>query len=219
MYTVRVQLHADPTDTFSYVFYGQAGYLDHALANASLTDQVSGVTVWHINADEPSVLDYNTEYKSSGQIESLYNDDPYRASDHDPVIVGLNLYAPPTCAAATPSIDAIWPPNHKFVTVRVVGVSDPEGDPFTLTIDGIWQDEPVDETGDGSTAPDALGVGQPRAQVRAERDGAGNGRVYHIYFSGADAHGSCTGELLVSVPKSTKQVAVDDGPLFDSTEE
>ena len=37
------------------------------------------------------VLDYNQEYKSAGQVISLYNDDPYRSSDHDPVIVGLEL--------------------------------------------------------------------------------------------------------------------------------
>ena len=98
-------------------------------------------------------------------------------------------------------------------------MSDPEGDPFAVTIDGIWQDEPVNNTGDGSTVPDGLGIGKPHARVRAERDGAGNGRVYHIYFSGADAYGSCSGELLVGVPKSTKLVAVDEGPLFDSTVE
>jgi len=73
-------------DAYSYVFAGQAGYLDHALANATLADQVAGVTVWHINADEPSALNYN-DYNQP----ELYQPDPYRASDHDPVIVGLSL--------------------------------------------------------------------------------------------------------------------------------
>jgi hypothetical protein len=72
---------------YSYVFDGQAGYLDHALASQSLAVQVTGVTDWHINTDEPSVLDYNTEYNP----EYLYADTPYRASDHDPVLIGLNL--------------------------------------------------------------------------------------------------------------------------------
>ena len=48
---------------------------------------------WHINADEPTVLDYNTDFKSAGQVTSLYAPDAYRASDHDPVVVGLNLAA------------------------------------------------------------------------------------------------------------------------------
>jgi len=78
-------------DGYSYVFKGQSGYLDHALANSSLATQVSGISEWHINADEPRVLDYNEEYKSAGQISSLYNNDAYRASDHDPVVIELNL--------------------------------------------------------------------------------------------------------------------------------
>ena len=76
---------------YSYVFGSQAGSLDHSLANASLFPQVTGATTWHINADEPGVLDYNTEFKSPGQIVSLYNADAYRTSDHDPLLIGLNL--------------------------------------------------------------------------------------------------------------------------------
>lgn len=76
---------------YSYAFDGQWGYLDHALATATLTVQVTGVAEWHINADEPSVLDYNANFKTAGQQVSLYNADAYRASDHDPVIVGLDL--------------------------------------------------------------------------------------------------------------------------------
>lgn len=82
---------------YSYVFDGQWGYLDHALASASLTAQVTGVAEWHINADEPSVLDYNTNFKSTGQVTNLFGADPFRASDHDPVVIGLQL-RPPTAA-------------------------------------------------------------------------------------------------------------------------
>ncbi|MEZ4681711.1 MAG: hypothetical protein R2932_46610 [Caldilineaceae bacterium] len=80
---------------YSYVFDGQWGYLDHALSSSSLTDQVTNVAEWHINADEPSVLDYNTNFKSSGQVTSLYNDDEFRVSDHDPVLIDLNLDTTP----------------------------------------------------------------------------------------------------------------------------
>ena len=84
------------SDAYSYVFDGQWGYLDHALASPSLAAQVAGVTEWHVNADEPSVLDYNTDFKSAGQIIDLYAPDQYRIADHDPVIMGLNLDAPVT---------------------------------------------------------------------------------------------------------------------------
>lgn len=76
---------------YTYVFFGQAGALDHALASPGLAEQVAGVTIWHINADEPHILDYNEEFKSPEQVTSLYTPDPFRASDHDPVIVGLDL--------------------------------------------------------------------------------------------------------------------------------
>ncbi|BDA67068.1 hypothetical protein CAL7716_012340 [Calothrix sp. PCC 7716] len=81
-----------PNRNYSYVFDGQWGSLDYALANSSLKTQVTGAAEFHINADEPSVLDYNTEFKSTGQQTSLYNSDFYRSSDHDPILVGLNLY-------------------------------------------------------------------------------------------------------------------------------
>jgi uncharacterized protein len=87
------------SDAYSYAFDGQWGYLDHAIGSASLTSQVTGVTEWHINADEPSVLDYNTNFKSAEQILSLYAPDQFRISDHDPVIVGLYAYAAPLLSA------------------------------------------------------------------------------------------------------------------------
>lgn len=78
--------HADP---YSFVFDAQAGALDHAIASASLVPQVVDVIEWHINADEPALLDYNLE---NGRDPSLFNpDSPYRASDHDPVVIGLEL--------------------------------------------------------------------------------------------------------------------------------
>jgi len=87
-------------EAYSYVFGGQSGYLDHALASPSVVAQTTGVTEWHINADEPVVLDYNTEFKSANHIITLYAPDAYRSSDHDPVLVGLDL---------DPSVDAGGP--------------------------------------------------------------------------------------------------------------
>jgi predicted extracellular nuclease len=77
-------------DPYSYVFDGQWGYLDHALASKSLRSQVTGAGDVHINADEPSVLDYNVNFKTPGQVASLYAPDRFRNSDHDPVLIGLS---------------------------------------------------------------------------------------------------------------------------------
>jgi len=89
-YTDLVQASEGPS-AYSYVYFGQSGTIDYAMASPSVVGQVTGVTVWHVNADEPSVLDYNEEYKSMSQITSLYSDDQYRSSDHDPIIVGIEL--------------------------------------------------------------------------------------------------------------------------------
>ena len=87
---------------YSYVFDGEAGYLDHALATAALSSQITGTGHWPINADEPSVIDYNTEFKQPACATcsaDLYTATPYRSSDHDPVIVGLSLVKPYTGTA------------------------------------------------------------------------------------------------------------------------
>ena len=81
---------------YSYVFDGAAGRLDHALSTLGLSTKVTGVAHWHINADETSLADYNLEFKAPGCSTCApdpYKPTPYRSSDHDPVVVGLNLLA------------------------------------------------------------------------------------------------------------------------------
>jgi predicted extracellular nuclease len=72
-------------EQYSYVFQGQAGYLDHALASPQLAQRITGADIWHINSDEPRFLDYNTEFNPA----EFYAPDLYRSSDHDPVLVGI----------------------------------------------------------------------------------------------------------------------------------
>ncbi|MBS3963013.1 MAG: ExeM/NucH family extracellular endonuclease [Methylomonas sp.] len=74
---------------YSFVFQGAAGYLDYALVNAATVAQVKAVNLWPVNADEPRTLDYNTEFKTPAQITGFYAPDPYRSSDHDPILVHL----------------------------------------------------------------------------------------------------------------------------------
>ena len=80
-------------EAYSFVFDGLWGYLDHMLASPSLLRRVTGSADVHVNADEPSVLDYNTNFKSVRQVgagpASLYAPDRFRTSDHDPVVTGL----------------------------------------------------------------------------------------------------------------------------------
>jgi len=75
-------------NAYSYVFDGQTGYLDYQLASPSLWPLVTGATVWHINADEADLIDYDTSFKKLAQ-DAIYAPDAYRSSDHDTVLVGL----------------------------------------------------------------------------------------------------------------------------------
>ena len=73
----------------SFAFDGQAGALDHALASPTLATQVTDILDWHINADEPAVLDYNLENDRDPALFDATT--PFRSSDHDPLIIGINL--------------------------------------------------------------------------------------------------------------------------------
>ncbi len=128
-----LNLRIPAEDRYSYQFNGQFGYLDHALASQNLSSQVTGITEWHVNSDEPIIADYNTEFKkapgctatSCTGIDLFDPATPFRASDHDPVLVGLNLTpdggttpTPPTTTPAT-SLSA----NPAALTVTAGGAA------------------------------------------------------------------------------------------------
>jgi Zn-dependent metalloprotease len=135
----------------------------------------------------------------------------------------VNVYscqvAPPVCTNATASPATLTTANHKFRNINVVGVTDPDGGTINIRITSIFQDEAVLAPNSGNTSPDGQGIGTSTAQVRAERIQGGNGRVYHIGFTALDpTGGTCTGVVTVGVPASRDTTAVDDGPLYDSTQ-
>jgi hypothetical protein len=119
---------------------------------------------------------------------------------------------PPSCASATASPNRLWPPNHKFVPIQISGIVNPVPGAVTISVTSIFQDEPT------SGASDATGVGTGNPSVRSERDGAGDGRVYHINFTATGASGSCTGSVTVGVPHDQGHGGpVDQGSLYNST--
>ena len=84
-----VDLLAKIENPYSFIFDAQSGAFDYALASATLAAQVEAAMEWHINVDEPPLLDYNLEF---GRDPALFDDTtPYRSSDHDPILVGLEL--------------------------------------------------------------------------------------------------------------------------------
>ncbi|MCU0506407.1 MAG: IPT/TIG domain-containing protein, partial [Chloroflexi bacterium] len=105
---------------YSYVFDGQWGYLDHVLGSSSAAAQVAGIAVHHVNADEPSVLDYNVDFKTANLQATLYAPDQYRMADHDPVVVGLTPATPPAITSFAPTQGA----TGTVVTITGTGFVD-----------------------------------------------------------------------------------------------
>lgn len=142
---------------YSFVFDGQLGYLDHALANLDLLGEITGLTTWHINADEADLIDYDTTFKQDAQ-DALFEPNAFRSSDHDPVIVGLNAceeMAPTLEVSITP--DTLWPPNHRYVKVQATVNAADNFDPNpTVTLVSVTSNEPDNGEGDGNTVNDIV---------------------------------------------------------------
>jgi uncharacterized protein len=120
-------------EAYTYSFNGEFGYLDYALASTAVLDNITGAAAWFINADEPRALDFENFNQSF-----FFNPDEFRASDHDPVIVGLS-FAP----TVTPTIDILTPTNGQVFTSTngtavSVSITITTTD-FTLPADGYWR--------------------------------------------------------------------------------
>lgn len=127
----------------------------------------------------------------------------------------------------TGTMHKLWPPNHQYNTFNISdfvssasSTCDPMVDVNDVKILNVSSDEPENSSGaDGNTlndiviAPDCKSV-----QLRAERDGNLNGRVYTITFKVTDQYGnSTTATATVTAPKNHNDTAVDDGPAAGYT--
>ncbi len=72
---------------YSFVFDGQRGALDQVMASAGFADHVTALAGWHINADEPDLLNYSSQFSDA----RFFNPDHFASSDHDPVILGIEF--------------------------------------------------------------------------------------------------------------------------------
>ena len=192
--------------------------------------QVAGPSITLIDASTPSPSFAAPLLNGSDDSVTLQltvtDDDGFNPlSATDEVTINLvNVNDPPSCDLAEASLVTLWPPNHKFVDVSINGVEDPDTgvSGVTLTISGITQDEPISGTGDGDTAPDALIVSDnfefDRVQLRSERSGSNDGRVYEVSFTATDGTESCDGSVSIGVPQNRKSTPVDSGQSYSSTE-
>lgn len=177
------------TAAYSYVFDGMLGYLDYALSGSDLLDEVTGASAWNINADEPSLIDYDMSFKQPAQ-DALFAPDEFRSSDHDPVIVGLDL-TPPDTTPPTIEADAdpwfILAPNNKDrdVTVSIVADDDRDGD---VTV------ELTDVTTNGEPRASWTRIDDTHFTVKAV-----NGAIYTFTYTATDAAGNTATDTAVVV--------------------
>lgn len=130
---------------------------------------------------------------------------------------------PPVITTNGQSI-TLWPPDHKYATVKVTDLvasasdaCDPSVNIDSVQIASVSSDEPENGIGDGNTTDDIVIAGDCKSvQLRSERMGSGNGRVYTITFKVTDASGNVsTATATVTVPRSQNgSPAVDDGPHY-----
>jgi hypothetical protein len=184
-------------DAYGYVFDGQLGYLDHALANASLYDQVAGVVEWHINADEVPLFDYNDDERTADEAafeeESdtlpLYEPNEFRTSDHDPILVGLNLTTPDT-TAPTVTIE------------QASGQPDPtNSSPINFTV--VFS-EPVTGFDDSDVV---LGGTAGATTANVTESAPNDGTTYNVAVSGMTGGGTVT----ALIPADAAQDAANNG--------
>ncbi|MFC1612919.1 hypothetical protein ACFL23_01170 [Patescibacteria group bacterium] len=153
-------------------------------------------------------------------------------TDESPILYDLTVEPrnlPPDCSNASASEDCLWQPNHRFVPIEILGVTDPDGDPITIEVSSITSDEATATckgTGGKKHSPDAMGVGTDAPEVRRERSGREDGRVYVINFIATDGNGGeCQGSVAVKVPHDYRHhqsddwdcPAVDSGQIYDAT--
>ena len=129
---------------------------------------------------------------------------------------------PPDITGAAPTATCLWPPNHKFTSVGIGGITDPDGDVLTISITGITSDEPTSTAkgvGGKDKGPDAS-FADGTASLRVERQGGEDGRVYEISFDVSDGTETVSGTVQVGVPHDQKKplvCGVDSGQIYDAT--
>ena len=105
----------------------------------------------------------------------------------------------PVISSVTANPNKLWPPNHKMVPVTVT-VDSMDNCDSTCQIISVASNEPVNGLGDGDTAPDLVITGDLAVELRAERSGKGNERIYTITVECADSSGnSATDTATVTV--------------------
>ena len=205
----NITTNTEPGTCAAHVSPGTATATDNCDNNPTITARRSDNQPLTATYPKGTTTITWTATDASGNHSSC--DQTVTVVDNEPPVIVLN--------GQTPSM---WPPNHKYhtfgVTNFVTGVND-NCDTISVSavvIVKVTSDEVENGNGDGNTlkdiviAPDCMSV-----QLRSEREGNSNGRVYRIYFSVTDASGNVgTASATVVVQHNPGETAVEGLPQY-----
>lgn len=218
-----------PGGTYNYRFtvhnVGEAGRFKFSAAdNHGFVRRVSPAE-FELGADTQREVDVELRVPSDVDSESGNVLTATVASANDPrmrnyaVVESLLVTESVDCSEALPSQAKVWPANHSFAAIEILGVTTSSGAQPLLRVEAIRQDEDPQGEGSGATCPDARGVGSAIAELSVERSGRGDGRVYTIEFSATAPSGArCAGEVQVCVPHSRGGSCTLSPTSYDSTQ-
>ena len=177
-------INSDTANEYTYNFGGMEGSLDHVLANPAALKMVTGADVWNINSVESVAFEYS---RYNYNATDFYAPNMYRASDHDPEIVGLAVDTSP--AAAVVSVSSPGPIKCKKGTAPV-GV--------TVSADGVTPTGQVELVVDGRTV-DRAALSDGRAMLTVGPFASTGSKTFEVRYLGDDqvAPGSATGSVEV----------------------
>ena len=176
--------------------------------DTSVPVSVSGAV--NVNTPGTYVLTYNASDDSGNAADSVQR--TVTVVDTTAPTITLNSFSP-----------SMWPPNHKYTTFQltqfVTGASDScdtSIDLADVVIEKVTSDEAENSGGDGNTLNDIIIAANCKSvQLRSERSGGGNGRVYTITFKVTDASGKVGfATAKVKVPHNNGSTAVEDAPMY-----
>ncbi|WP_426245980.1 ExeM/NucH family extracellular endonuclease [Nocardioides sp. LHG3406-4] len=178
-------------DELTYAFGGFAGSLDHVFANEAAADLVTGADVYQINANEPVYYEYS---RYNANLADLYSPNQYRASDHNPEIIGLRFPAAPTATQVTGTASPFEFGRAGSVHVTVA--------PASATGDVEVRD------GDTVLGTGTLSGGQTTVQLPAGSLPVGAHELTLVY-SGDSTHAAATGSVTVTVVKQRPTISAE----------
>lgn len=203
------------TLSFDYGTYTGGPSLPQSLivevSNSSLTPQLA--TSMQSGFLNPTFTTFTYTFTATDTSSTLtFSDDPANFTySEDGVLDNISVVkaappadtTPPVITSLTPSTATLWPPNHKLVPIALTASATDAVGVTSLKIISVTSNEPDNGLGDGDTANDIAITGDLTLNLRAERSGKGNGRIYTITVEAKDAAGNAsTKTVTVSVPKS-----------------